>query len=169
MAGLALATEAAVARPRKYVHHTTAAWRITSRLPCAALVREDVEVLDRRLPGALGRYVYPADAAIHRRDGAPLELAEWRAWLAAEAEAAATPPATILQHHLTVCCVSRKEEEEEEDEEEDEEEEDDEEDEEEEEDTPATTKWDEQEEGKEDEERGGAEEEDEDDGSDVGE
>ena len=80
MAGLALATEVAVAQPRKYVHHATATWCITSNLPCAALLREDVEVLDRLLPGALGRYIYPADAAIHRHDGAPMGGAEWREW-----------------------------------------------------------------------------------------
>jgi hypothetical protein len=59
-----------VASASAHVHNAGDGWTITSDLPCAALVRDpDAQVLERRLPGRLGRYVLPRDAVFASAQG----------------------------------------------------------------------------------------------------
>ena len=51
------------ARPLPHVHATGPQWRITSKVPIDKVA--EVDVLNRVLPGLLGRYIYPRDAVLH--------------------------------------------------------------------------------------------------------
>ena len=74
-----LATLRKGAPKRKHVHVRQHGWTVTSNVPVEALL--DAEVLDRALPGWLGRYVLPADAVVHYDDG---RRVDWDALLASE-------------------------------------------------------------------------------------
>tara|TARA_B110000046_G_scaffold85704_1_gene93738 strand:- start:581 stop:1072 length:492 start_codon:yes stop_codon:yes gene_type:complete len=61
--GVALADGREGVPAKAHVHMACGAWQITSSVPCGPALLE-ADVLDRALPGALGRYVYPADAVL---------------------------------------------------------------------------------------------------------
>ena len=62
MTGIALATNTAGVAPRAHVHANGEGWLITSDVPLEDLLHTDI--LDRMLPGVLGRYIYPKDAVL---------------------------------------------------------------------------------------------------------
>ena len=45
---------------KKFVHNASDAWEITSDIPIDRV--PDVQIIDRRLPGRLGSFIYPLDA-----------------------------------------------------------------------------------------------------------
>lgn len=53
--------------PRRYIHHETGLFRITSDTPVHQV--PFVPIADVLLPGALGTYVYPQDAVLQVFDG----------------------------------------------------------------------------------------------------
>ena len=61
--GVALADGRESVPVQPHVHMACDAWQITSSVPCGPALLE-ADVLDRALPGALGRYFYPADAVL---------------------------------------------------------------------------------------------------------
>jgi hypothetical protein len=63
--GVVLASGAEVVAPRAHIHARGDAWVISSDV-AIGLDLLDTEVLDRVLPGALGRYILPSDAVLHR-------------------------------------------------------------------------------------------------------
>ena len=77
-----LATLRMVRGKKTYVHVQHAGWTITSDVAVEALVRGEVDgVLDRALPGWLGRYVLPADAVLRYDDE---RAVNWDALLGSE-------------------------------------------------------------------------------------
>lgn len=94
-AGVALATGKPAAR-LPHVHLATDAWTITSATPPDASLL-DVAVLEQLLPGALGRYVLPADAVLTSASWA----VDLKALLRAEARCG-TAAARSRHHHVTV-------------------------------------------------------------------
>ena len=65
--------------PKRHGHVRAHGWTVTSNVPIEALL--DAEVLDRALPGWLGRYVLPSDAVVHYDDG---RRVDWDALIASE-------------------------------------------------------------------------------------
>jgi hypothetical protein len=70
-----LATLRKVRAGKAHVHVRAHGWTITSDATIEALVRGEVDVLDRTLPGWLGRYVLPGDAVLRYDDGRGIDWA----------------------------------------------------------------------------------------------
>lgn len=86
----------------------------------------DTPVLDRLLPGALGRYVYPADAVLHMTDRESTSVQDVQSLMSAEecAMAAEEVEWQVRLNQLTVHADTQADDEDEEEEEEDSEEDD---------------------------------------------
>jgi hypothetical protein len=111
--GVALAGGREGAAVERHVHATGSTWTITSTVPCGPALLE-AEVLDRLLPGALGRYVYPADAVLHITGKTATRRADFDALLQEE-EVVADAEEQARVNHLSVARpVAQAESEEEE-------------------------------------------------------
>ena len=60
MSGILLATERSECCRRRFVHNETDSWEITSDIPIERVPH--VAIMNRRLPGRLGSFIYPHDA-----------------------------------------------------------------------------------------------------------
>ena len=81
--GVSLRDDAAGVPPRAHAHAEGDGWRITSDVALRDVLT--APVLDRTLPGALGRYVYPEDAVLHLTDRARTTAADLLALFEAHA------------------------------------------------------------------------------------
>ena len=61
--GIALASGKSVVKPLPHVHASGPEWTITSKVSIDKVA--EVDILNRVLPGLLGRYIYPKDAVLH--------------------------------------------------------------------------------------------------------
>lgn len=78
------------AKQREYIHLQTSEWSITSSIPCTSAEMLTCPLLPLKLPGALGRYVYPEDAVFTWTDAPAASQAKWKALLA-------TPPLSATE------------------------------------------------------------------------
>ena len=60
MYGISLANERSACRRRRFIHNETDSWEITSDIPIERVPH--VAIMDQRLPGRLGSFIYPHDA-----------------------------------------------------------------------------------------------------------
>lgn len=115
--GVALADGRESVPAKPHVHMACDAWQITSSVPCGPALLE-ADVLDRALPGALGRYVYPADAVLCVPSKQTTLRADLERLLAAERVEDALEEARV--NHLSVSRPEGEKTEADEEEEEDE-------------------------------------------------
>ena len=105
--GVVLVSGAEAVAPRAHIHARGDAWVISSDV-AIGLDLLDTEVLDRVLPGALGRYILPSDAVLHRPAYAVTRVHDLAELIKSE-EVYDAPTKTRLLNQLT---VAEKEEEE---------------------------------------------------------
>jgi hypothetical protein len=109
--GVALADGCDGAVPRAHVHVALDDFVVTSDVPCDASLLH-APVLDRALPGALGRYVLPADAVLHLARRQATTAADLRDLLAREEAALAARTAAVASHaqqlHLSVAAPTEE-------------------------------------------------------------
>ena len=100
VSGVSLADGCAGIAVGPCVYHETALWCITGHVPIGPKLLE-VDVVDRPLPGLLGRYVYPKDAVFTLRGRTVTHYCDLRELEAAEHDRAPDERDEVVQH-LTI-------------------------------------------------------------------